>query len=65
MSFSEKIKVINNKLKQIKAQYNLGRKTVTMSVFSSENPSKFDFLTGKVALPENDLMEKSTKIKRF
>ena len=49
MSFSEKIKVINNKLKQIKAQYNLGRKTVTISVF----------------LPENDLIEKSTKIKRF
>ena len=36
-----------------------------MSSLSSENVSKFEFLTGKDVLPEKDLLEKAATIKRF
>ena len=36
-----------------------------MSSLSSENISKFEFLTGKDVLPEKDLLEKAATIKRF
>ena len=39
MSISEKIKVINNKIKQNKAQYDLDRQTAKISAFSSGNIS--------------------------
>ena len=37
MSISEKIKTINNKIKQSKAQYNLDRQTAKISALSSGN----------------------------
>ena len=40
MSISEKIKVINNKIKQSKAQYNLERQNGNISALSSGNFSK-------------------------
>ena len=40
MSISEKIKVINNKIKQSKAQYNLERQNGNISALSSGNVSK-------------------------
>ena len=52
MSVNEKIKAINNKIKQNKAQYNLDRQTSKISVLPSENVSKFEFLTGKDILPK-------------
>ena len=51
MSISEKIEAINNKIKQNKAQYNLDRQTAKISVLSSGNVSKHEFLTGKDVLP--------------
>ena len=65
MSISEKIKTTNNKTKQNKAQYNLGRQTIKISALSSGNVSKYEFLTGKGVLPEKDLLEKATTMKRF
>ena len=65
MSISGKIKAINNKIEQNKAQYNLGRQTAKISPLSSGNVSKYEFLTGKHALPEKDLLEKASIIKRF
>ena len=62
MSISEKIKIINNKIEQNKAQYNLDRQTAKSSVLSSGNVSKYEFLTGKDILPEKDLLEKAVKI---
>ena len=41
MSIGEKIKVINNKIEQNKAQYDLDRQTAKISVLSSENASKY------------------------
>ena len=65
MSISEKIKAINNKIDQNKAQYNLDRKTAKISALSSENVSKHEFLTGKDVLPEKDLLEKADKMKKL
>ena len=65
MSISEKIKAINNKIEQNKAQYNLDRQTAKISALSSGNASKHEFLTGKDVLPEKDLLEKAATMKRF
>ena len=54
MSISEKIKGINKKIKQNKAQYNLDRQTAVISALSSINVSKYEFLTGKDVLPEKE-----------
>ena len=65
MSISEKIKAINKKIEQNKAQYNLDRRTAKISALSSGNVSKYEFLTGKYVLPEKDIVEKSAMMKRF
>ena len=65
MSISEKIKAINNKIEQKKAQYNLDRHTAKLSALSSGNISKYEFLTGKYVLPEKDMLEKAATMKRF
>ena len=62
MSIGEKIKVINNKIEQNKAQYDLDRQTAKISVLSSENASKYKFLTCKNVSPEKDLIEKAATI---
>ena len=43
MSISEKIKTIENKIEQNKAQYNLDRQTAKVSALSSGNVSKYEF----------------------
>ena len=65
MSISEKIKAINNKIGQHKAQYNLERQTPKMSALSSGNVSKHEFMTSKDVLPEKNLLEKAATTKRF
>ena len=65
MSISEKIKAINNKIEQNKAQYDLDKKTAKASALSSENVSKYGFLAGKDVLPKKDLLEKAAAIKSF
>ena len=52
MTTSEKIKTIDNKVEQNKAQNDLDRETAKISALSSENVSKYEFLTGKDVLPE-------------
>ena len=63
MSVSEKVKSINNKTEQNKAQYDLDRQIDFC--FSSRNVSKYEFLNGKDVLPEIDSLEKAAAIKRF
>ena len=65
MIVNEKIKTIDNKIEQNKAQYNLDRQTAKISPLSSGNVSKDEFLTGKDVLPEKDLLEKPATIKIF
>ena len=47
MTVTEKIKAINNKIKQTKAQYNLDRQTTKILVLLAGNVSKYEFLTGE------------------
>ena len=54
MTVSEKIKTIDNKIEQSKAQYDLDRQTVKISALSSGSVSKYEFLTGEDFLPEKD-----------
>ena len=65
MSINEKIKTVNNKTKQNKAQCNLDRQTAKISILSSGNVSTYEFLTGKDVLPKKDLLEKAATMKRF
>ena len=65
MSISKKIKALNNKIEQNRAQYDLDRQTAKVSALSSGNVSKYDFLSDKDLLPEKDLPEKAAATKRF
>ena len=65
MSISDKIKAINSKIEQNKAQYNLDRQTAKISALSTGNVGKYEFLTGKDVLPEKDFLEKAATMKRF
>ena len=64
MTVKEKIKIISNKSEQNKVQYDLDKLTAEISAISSENVSKYEFLTSEV-LPEKGLFEKAATIKRF
>ena len=61
ISINEKIKTINNKIEQNKAQYNLDRQTAKISALSSGNVSK----PGKDVLPKKDLLGKAATMKIF
>ena len=65
MIISEKMKVINNKIEQNKAQYDSDIQTAKISVLLSENVSKDELLTAKDVLPEKFLLEKAAAMKRF
>ena len=51
MNLFEKIRIIDNKIKKNKAQYNLVRQTTMISVLSLINVDKYEFLTGTEILP--------------
>ena len=59
MSISEINKEINSKIEQKKSQYNIDRQTDKISALSSENVSKYEFLTDKDVLREKKLVRKS------
>ena len=61
MTDSEKIKTINKKIEQNKAQYDSDRQTAKISALSSGNVSKYEFLIGEDVLPENKLLEKAAR----
>lgn len=58
MIITEKIKAIVNKIQQNKAHCNLGIQAAKTSAIKSGHICKYDVLTGKVVLLENDLLEK-------
>ena len=65
MSISEKIKAINNKIGQNKAQYNLDIQTTKISALLSGNVNKYGLLTGKDILSKKRLARKSCYIKKI
>ena len=60
MAGSDKIKIIDNKIKQNKAQYNLDRPTAKIVTLSLEHVITFEILTGEDVLPEKRLVNKSS-----
>ena len=59
MTINEKIKTIENKIEQNKAQYDLDRQHAKISALSSGNVNKYEFLTGKDVLLVKRLVRKS------
>ena len=47
MTVTDQIKILNRKIKQNKAQYDLDRKPAKISAFSSNNLDKYKYLTGE------------------
>ena len=64
MSVNEKIRTIDNKIQQNKAQYVLDRQIVRIPTLS-ENVTKYKSLTDKDVLLEKDLLDKAATMKRF
>ena len=65
MTVSEKLKTINKKIEQNKAQYDLDKQTPRISTLLSGIVGKDELSTGKDVLPEKGLLEKAATIKRF
>ena len=63
MKISEKIKAVDDKIEQKKAQYDLDRQTTKNSALSSGNFSKYEFLSGKDVLP--DLLKEASALKKL
>ena len=47
MTVTDQIKILDRKIMQIEAQYNLDRKVAKISVLSSNNLDKYEYLTGE------------------
>ena len=65
MRISKKIKAINNKTKQNRAQYDLSRQTTKIFALSSGNVGKYDFLTCKYISTDKNVLEKTAAKKKF
>ena len=57
--------MIDNKIKQNKAQYDLDRQIAKIAALSLENVSNYEFMTGKDVLSEKNVLGKAPTIKRF
>ena len=55
----------NQTVKKEPSAKTVNNQTAKISVLSSGNVSKYEFLTGKDVLLEKDLLEKAATIKRF
>ena len=58
MTISKRIKTIDNKIEQNKAQCNLDKQIAKISALLSQNVIKYESLTGKYILLEKDLKKK-------
>ena len=47
MTITDQIKILNKKIMQNEAQYDLDRKAAKMSALSSNNLDKYEYLTGE------------------
>ena len=47
MTVTDQIKILNRKIKQNEAQYDLDREAAKISAFSSNNLDKYEYLTGE------------------
>ena len=58
MTVSDKIKTIDNKIEENKAQYDLDRQAANISALSLGSVNRYEFLTDKDVLREKDMLEK-------
>ena len=61
----EKVKTINSKYEQSKAQYNLDKQASKISLLSSGSVGKYELLKDENILPEKKLLGKPATIKRI
>ena len=48
MTITDQIKILNRKIMQNEAQYNLDRKAVKISALSANNLDRYEYLTVKI-----------------
>ena len=70
MTVTDQIKILNRKIKQNEAQYDLDREAAKISAFSSNNLDKYEYLTGedldlKPSTVEQAKFQYSTLVKIF
>ena len=56
---TDQIKILDKKFKQNEAQYDLGRKAAKISVLSSENLDKYEYLTSEDLEYKQSAVEKA------
>ena len=59
MTVTDQIKILNRKIKQNKAQYDLDRKAAEISALSARNLDKYEYLTGKDLGLKSSAVEKA------
>ena len=57
MTFSKKIKTVDNKIEKNKAQYNLDKQTAKLLALSSGSVGKNEFLKSEDILPKKELLD--------
>ena len=59
MTVTDQIKILNRKIKQNEAQYDLDREAAKISALSSKNLDKYEYLTGEDLGPKPSTLEKA------
>ena len=59
MTLTEQVKILDNKIKANKAQYDLDRKAAKISTLSSREIEKYEYLTGKDLGYNPDVIQKA------
>ena len=59
MTVTDQIKILNRKIKQNEAQYNLDRKVAKISALSSNNLGKYEYLTGEYLVLKPSTVEQA------
>ena len=59
MTVTDQIKILNRKIKQNEAQYDLDRKAAKISALSSKNLDKYEYLTGEDLGLKSSTVEKA------
>ena len=60
MTLTEQVKILDDKIKANKAQYNLDREAAVTSALSSGDLEKYEYLAGKDLRHKPDVAQKAT-----
>ena len=59
MTINEQVKILDNKIRANKAQYDLNRKAAKISALSSVELEKYEYLTGEYLEYKPDIVQKA------